>query len=320
MYHAIARGWRAVVSWLGRCWRAILYPIRNWYLRHSLGLTLTFLIIAFLAVFFWDRVVISIYPGQVGVLWRRFNGTRTDRVYGEGLHLISPLNIMYIYNVRWQILRRPVAALTKDGLEITTELGLLYRVLPDQAAQLHQEVGPDYLQALIIPVLDAAARNIIGQIPVEDIYVQREQDVGLDIVERRLLERAKNDVERKYIGVDDLSVLRLLLPTRIQDAIQRKREEQQLVLRDEFRLQREEREAERKRIEARGIRDFQDIITGGLSEQYLTFKGIEATLELAKSPNTKVIVFGDKSGLPLLLGNVPTGPGETPRGESPRSE
>jgi regulator of protease activity HflC (stomatin/prohibitin superfamily) len=106
-----------------------------------------------------------------------------------------------------------------------------------------------------------------------------------------------------------------VLPPRIQEAIQQKREEEQIALLYNFRLDREEKEAERKRIEARGIRDFQDIITGGLSDKYLLFKGIEATAELAKSPNAKVIVFGDKSGLPLLLGNVPFGPGEPPRPE-----
>jgi regulator of protease activity HflC (stomatin/prohibitin superfamily) len=307
---AVARGLRIVFSWPDRRLRALLRPLQNWCARHTLGLTITLLLTAFLVVFFWERVVVSIYPGQVGVLWRRFNGTLIDRVYGEGLHLVSPINIMYIYNTRWQVLRRSVVALTRDGLEITADLGLLYRVIPRLAAELHQAVGPNYLEALIIPNLDAAARNILGQIAVDYLYVRREQDVEVDLFERSLLERAREDVGGKYVEVQDLSVLRLTLPSRIQEAIQRKREEEQLALLYTFRLDREEKEAERKRIEARGIRDFQDTITGGLSDRYLTFKGIEATLELAKSSNTKVIVFGDKSGLPLLLGNVPIGPGE----------
>lgn len=293
----------------------MLRPLRNWCSRHALGLTITLLITAFLVVFFWHHVVISIYPGQVGVLWRRFSGTVIDRVYKEGLQVVSPLDIMYIYNTRWQVLRRSVVALTRDGLEITADLGLLYRVSPNLAAELHQAVGPGYLESLIIPNLDAAARNILGQIAVEYLYVRREQNVEADLFERNLLERAKQDAGGKYIEVHDISVLRLTLPSRIQEAIQRKREEEQLALLYEFRVEREEKEAERKRIEARGIRDFQDTITGGLSDKYLTFKGIEATLELAKSSNTKVIVFGDKSGLPLLLGNVPIGPGEPPRPE-----
>jgi hypothetical protein len=101
-------------------------------------------------------------------------------------------------------------------------------------------------------------------------------------------------------------VLRLILPQRIQAAIQMKREEEQLALTYSFRLEREQKEAERKRIEAQGIRDFQDIITGGLTTNYLTFKAIDATLELAKSSNAKVVVFGNRVGLPLLLGNVPS--------------
>jgi regulator of protease activity HflC (stomatin/prohibitin superfamily) len=222
---------------------------------------------------------------------------------------------MYIYDVRWRVLRRTVTALTRDGLEVTADLGLLYRVIPELAAELHQSVGPTYLESLIIPTLDAATRNILSQIDVEHVYVRKEQHVHEDTFETELTERAKAEVGWKYIAVQELSILRLVLPPRIQEAIQQKREEEQIALLYNFRLDREEKEAERKRIEARGIRDFQDIITGGLSDKYLLFKGIEATAELAKSPNAKVIVFGDKSGLPLLLGNVPFGPGEPPRPE-----
>ena len=300
-------------SWLARQMRAMLRFLGGWFSRHALGVTITLLIVAFVFVFFWERMVISIYPGEVGVLWRRLSGTVIDKVYGEGLHLVLPINIMYHYNVRWQVLRRTVMGLTRDGLELTTDVGLLYRVRSDLAAELHQSVGEGYLEALIIPTLDAAIRNALGRLDVEKLYVLREEDVyrtdagRVDLFERDLIEHAKEDVGRKYIEVDDVSVLRLVLPTRIQEAIQRKREEEQLALLYDFTLQRERKESERKRIEAQGVRDFQDT-TGGPTDNYLTFKSIEALLELAKSSNAKIIVFGGKGGLPLLLGTGPFAP------------
>src|SRR5262249_31106108 len=148
--------------------------------------------------FFWDRLVVSIYPGHAGVLWRRFGGTVIHKVYGEGTHVLFPLNIMYIYDVRWHVLRRSVTTLTRDGLEITVDLGLLYRVRRDLAGELHRDVGMEYVESLILPTLDSSARNIIGSLDVEKLYVEREKDVytdarqkAHDIVEGSLVERAK---------------------------------------------------------------------------------------------------------------------------------
>ena len=296
-------------SWLTR--------VRDWFARHVLSLTIALFLVLFLVLFFWDRLVVSIYPGNVGVLWRRFGGTVTNKVYGEGTHILFPLDIMYTYDVRWQVLRRSVTALTRDGLEITADLGLLYRVRSNLAGELHKDVGEQYREALLLPTLDSAARNILGTLDVEKLYVQREKDVytderqkAHDVFEGSLLERAKIDVGRKYIEVDDISVLRLILPDRVEAAIQRKREEEQVALMFDFRIAQERKEAERKRIEAGGIRDFQNIIDQGLTPNFLTFKGIEATLDLAKSSNAKVLVFGDKTGLPLLLGTGSLGFGE----------
>jgi prohibitin 1 len=293
---------------------------RDSFARHVLSLTITLLIVLFLVLFFWDRLVVSIYPGHVGVLWRRFGGTVVNKVYAEGTHVLFPLDIMYIYDVRWQVLRSSVTALTRDGLEITADLGLLYRVHPNLAAELHRDVGEGYREALLLPTLDSAARNILGTLDDEKLYVQREKDVytderqkAHDLFEESLLERAKIEVGRKYIDVDDISVLRLVLPERIETAIQKKREQEEVALMYDFRLQQERKEAERKRIEAGGIRDFQNIVDQRLTANFLIFKGIEATLDLAKSPNAKVLVFGDKgggTGLPLLLGPGPLGLGE----------
>ena len=292
-------------------WWIRAYFLRGcgWLTHHSLALTIGVLLVAFLVVFLFDRIFVSVYPGQAGVLWSRFQGTLTEPgdIYPEGLHIIFPLHIMYRYDLRYQILRRQVTALTRDGLEISADLGLLYRVKKELVGHLHQDVGENYVEALIIPTLDATARHILGTIEPEKVYVDRSSDIfgKTGIVESNLLEQAKENVGERYVEVRDLSILRIVLPDRVQMAIQQKREEQQRALLYYFRLDRERREAQRKQIEAEGIRDFQDTISGGLTDKYLKFKGIEATLELARSPNTKVVVVGDTDGLPLILGTLP---------------
>ena len=293
--------------------RAALDALREWGLRHAFSITVTLLLVTFLGLVFWDRILVSIYPGQVGVLWRRFGGTVVDKVYTEGLHLLFPLDIMYTYDARWQLYSRSVIGLTRDGLEMTVDVVVLYRVRASMAGELHQHVGEEYVERLIRPALESVTRNLLGRLDVEELYVQRADTLNptpvgsVDVVERDLIEHAQREVGWRYIEVHDVNVVRLILPERIQAAIQRKRETEQVALEHNFWVERERKEADRKRIEAEGIRDFQATITGGLTPDYLTFKRIEAILELAKSSNAKVILFGDKVDLPVLLGPVPPG-------------
>ena len=188
---------------------------------------MTVLIVAFLALFFWERILVSIYPGHVGVLWRRFSGTVTGRVYGEGLHFVLPFNIMYIYDVRWHIVRRSLTALTQDGLDMTVDLAVLFRVNPPLAAELHQRVGMDYVDSLITPTMASVVRNTLGRLNAETLYVDRPEVVYptvagvVDLFERDLIERVKEEVQIgwKYIEVADVDVERLIMPERVQAAI-----------------------------------------------------------------------------------------------------
>ncbi len=304
-----------MLSWIALRIQAALDMLREWSSRLAFGITMTLLIVVFLALFFWERILVSIYPGHVGVLWRRFSGTVTDRVYGEGLHFVLPFNIIYIYDVRWHIVRRSLTALTQDGLDMTVDLSVLYRVNPPLAAELHQHVGMDYVESLITPTMPSVVRNTLGRLNAETLYVDRVETVYptvagvVDLFERDLIERVKEEVQIgwKYIEVADVNVERLIMPEGVQAAIQRRREEQQRIWEYDYLVEIAHKEAERKRIEAGGIEAFQATITGGLTPGYLTLKRIEASLELAKSSNAKVIVLGDKADLPLLIGTVPLG-------------
>ena len=236
-----------MLSWIARRIQAALDMLRAWSSRHAFGITITLLIVAFFAIFFWERIFVSIYAGHVGVLWRRFGGTVVDRVYGEGLHFVLPFNIMYVYDVRWAVVRRSIVALTQDGLDMTVTLSILYRVNPPLAGELHQRVGMGYVESLITPTVAGV----------------------VDFFERDLIERLKEEVQIgwHYIEVADVNVERLVMPETVQAAI-----------------------------------------TGELAPPFSSLEQrIEAILELARSPNAKVIVLGDKADLPLLIGTVPLG-------------
>ena len=304
-----------MLSWIARRIQAALDMLREWSSRHAFGITITLLIVAFFAIFFWERIFVSIYAGHVGVLWRRFGGTVVDRVYGEGLHLVLPFNIMYVYDVRWTVVRRSIIALTQDGLDMTVTLSILYRVNPPLAGELHQRVGMGYVDSLITPTMASIVRNTLGRLNAEALYVDRPEVVYptvagvVDFFERDLIERLKEEVQIgwHFIEVADVNVERLVMPETVQAAIQRRREEQQRVFEYDYLIEIARKEAERKQIEAGGIEAFQATITGGLTPGFLTLKRIEAILELARSPNAKVIVLGDKADLPLLIGTVPLG-------------
>jgi regulator of protease activity HflC (stomatin/prohibitin superfamily) len=172
-----------------------------------------------------------------------------------------------------------------------------------------------YVDTLITPTMASIVRNTLGRLNAERLFVDRPESVYptvagvVDFVERDLIESLKQEVQIgwHYIEVADVNVERLIMPETVQAAIQRRREEQQRIFEYDYQIEIARREAERKRIEAGGIEAFQAAITGGLSPGFLTFKRIEAILELAKSANAKVIVLGEKGDLPLFLGPVPLG-------------
>jgi regulator of protease activity HflC (stomatin/prohibitin superfamily) len=172
-----------------------------------------------------------------------------------------------------------------------------------------------YVDSLITPTMASIVRNTLGRLNAEALYVDRPEVVYptvagvVDFFERDLIERLKEEIQIGWhlIEVVDVNVERLVMPETVQAAIQRRREEQQRVFEYDYLVEIAHKEAERKRIEAGGIEAFQAAITGGLTPGFLTLKRIEAILELARSPNAKVIVLGDKADLPLFIGTVPLG-------------
>lgn len=274
-----------------RAWLRRMYP---WLAIASLILLLGFL-------FLWPRIVVTIREGQEGVLWRRFGqGVVIDTVYLEGTHFIFPWNTMTIYEVRLQRADATATFLAADGLPIKVNLTIRYRPTLKTVPQLHQQVGPQYLDRVILPEVLTVTRQVMGQYKPEQLYALRTDDM-----QREIVARASVEVRARFVVVDDVLISGIELPEAISDAIQKKLVEEQEALQYTYRIQKEERERERKRIEAQGIQDFQRIVNSSITAPLLRWKGIEATLELAKSPNAKVVVVGNSSdGLPLIL-NMP---------------
>jgi regulator of protease activity HflC (stomatin/prohibitin superfamily) len=282
-------------------WRYWLNQPARWIRRNQFQLTLSLLILSFLLVAFWREIVVSNYSGEQSVYWSRFFGGTSDRILGEGVHFKFPWDEIIVYNTRVQEAHGKVGMLTRDGMEINVEWSARYRVDPSKLPWLHREVGPMYADKVIIPEVISALRQVLGNYTAEEIYARDE--MGLI---QELDSRAKLHVQRFHpLILERLVLLRLDLPPAMAKGIVDKLLFEQTLLAYRFRLGAEEEERKRKLIEAQGIREFEDLT--GIS--MLKWRGIDATLELAKSPNTKIVIMGTgQNNLPILLNADSPGP------------
>jgi regulator of protease activity HflC (stomatin/prohibitin superfamily) len=266
--------------------------------RQAPYLILLSFLLAFFVIFFFNRVVIAIQPGQLGVLWRLMGGgTQIDTVYREGLHVILPFNRMYIYAVRKQQFTDTINALTVDGLTVGVRYSVRYYLDKDTLPLLHQRVGPDYVSVVVRPEIRSVMRIVFGQYKPEEIYATQKA------IQERISTLSKTHLESQFVALDDVPIESITLPPRISEAIEAKLAQQQLEQEYTFRLLIAAKEADRKRIESTGIKTFNDAVNSSLTPSVLAWHGIQATQELAKSPNAKVVVIGSgKNGLPIILG------------------
>ncbi len=274
---------------------------RTGWLRGGLHLFLiAVLAIAGATVYLAERVFVVIPAGHVGALWNRFTGTRIDRVFGEGLHLISPLDKMTFYEVRKQLIKYDLDVLSKEGLTLTLQLAIRFRPVYGLAGMLHEYIGPNYLSRVIIPQTESIFRKELGNATAEEIYTN---DKG--ILSEALLKAIK-ETGRNFVEVEDMIIRSIRLPQSVRTAIDDKLRQSQILASYEFRQQIAINEANRVRIEAEGIRDYQRIVDETLSERLLIQQGIEASRTLALSENPKTLVIGAGSSdlaLPIFLGD-----------------
>lgn len=257
------------------------------------------LLLGFVSIVLWPLTFFVIGPGEVGVLFRTLTvGTETRFVYHEGINIKWPWNRIYRYEVRIQKQDETVHGLAADGLRITSDISVLYYPKADNAGKLHRAIGPEYADRFVRPTAVEAVRSVIGKYDPHELY-----QVDMTRLEKEVMETIEAN-NQDLIVFDQVIIRRIELPKEINQAISRKLTEEQNALAYEYVLEQARKEAERKRIDAIGYQTFYSIVADALTPQLLTWRGIEATVELSKSNNSKiVIVGGGKDQLPLILGS-----------------
>ena len=323
---------------------------RGWrrVFRHLPGLSVVLMVMSLTATVLYPHVVITVPSGQVGVLWKRFNGIdaycwcfvgrgtilNPKELRDEGLHIVWPWDKLFLYDLRLHSNTQTYNAISKDGVSVAAQISIRFQLLHNSVGVLHKFIGPGYLDSVVSPEIGSQAREVISQYTAQEVYTSRDEiqdkirvnsqkSLGANLnklVQPDAMEQPDpkhyNDFLQRSIQVLDTLVLGIELPPAIVGAINRQTEQYYQIQEFKFRVEREAQESKRKQIEANGIAAFQRTVSQGISDSYLRWRGIEATLALAQSTNTKIVIIGNsKDGLPIILGNVdtPASPGPGPR-------
>ena len=255
----------------------------------------------FVLVILISKSAITIGSGQAGVLYKTFGGgVVTDEApLGEGFHIVAPWNRVFVYEVRQQELFEKMKVLSSNGLEIQIDASAWFQPAYESLGKLHQEKSEQYVNRILLPAIRSAARSVVGRYTPEQLYSSKR-----DAIQQEIFTETQMFVEDQYIQLNEILVRDVTLPPTIREAIEKKLKQEQETLEYEFRLVTAEKEAERQRIEARGKADANRILSASFTDKILQDKGIDATIKLSESPNSKIVIVGSgESGLPLILGN-----------------
>ena len=238
--------------------------------------------------------------GHRGVFYSKFgSGTQMGNIYNEGFAWHMPWNSMFVYKIQLQERKEDLTVLSSDGATIGMEVSILFRPDATKLDSLQIEVGPAYYDVAVAPTIRGIGRDVAGRYKPEEIYSTKREQINDEI-----LKQLKAAMDAKYIVIEKVLVRDVRIPAKISEAINFKLTADQEAQKMQFTIEKEKLEAERKRIEAQGIADFQKIVSAGITQSLLRWKGIEATLKIAESPNTKVIIVGNDAGsLPVILGS-----------------
>ena len=250
-------------------------------------------------VLFGSSIFYTIEPGEKGVIFRKFSGgLDKEKIYEQGFHVIAPWNTLHIYDVKINETFEKMEVLSQNGLSIKIDLSFRYNPIHNKIGYLHDEIGRNYVERIVKPEIRSVTREVIGNYLPEELYSTKREAIEDEI---ESLTRAK--VGPKYITLDAILIRDVTLPLTLRTAIEQKLKQEQEALEYDFKIQKARKEAERKQIEANGIAEFQKIVNRTITPQLLKWKGVEATQEISKSPNSKVIVIGNGDGdLPIILG------------------
>ncbi|MBN1132989.1 MAG: prohibitin family protein [Bacteroidales bacterium] len=262
-------------------------------------LIISLAVVVVLLLIFGSQMFYVIKPGVRAVIFRKFStGLDKERIYEPGFHIIAPWNDLIKYDVREKKSEETMDVLDKGGLSVNVDITVIFNPIHEKIGYLHENIGEDYVSVMVIPNVRSTVRAVTGRYSAEEIYSTKRAEV-----EKAIIEETRRALAAKNIDMKDLLIRSIALPEKIKQAIEDKLQQQQEALAYQFRLEREASEADRKRIEAQGIADYNKIISASLTDRILRQKGIDATLTLANSPNSKVVVIGSgDEGMPLILG------------------
>jgi regulator of protease activity HflC (stomatin/prohibitin superfamily) len=265
--------------------------------RQFNGVAMFLAIVVGLLVFLTGGPVRAVPAGHVGV--KDFFGQVSSSVLSPGINLVMPLTSVVKMSVQTQEIKEVAEVPSREGLILSLETSLLFQLDPAKAADIYRTVGSNYVGTIVEPQFRSAIREITASYDAKALYSAERDKIASEILDlfRRL-------AGQRGVMVQQVLLRKIGLPPVVANAIQEKLRREQEAEQMKFVLQKEQQEAERKRIEAQGVADFQRIVATGISPQLLEWKGIEATEKLATSSNAKVVVIGSsKSGLPIILGD-----------------
>lgn len=259
------------------------------------------IIVVIVAIIFISNSTVNISSGEAGVLFKRFGGgvVTEELPLDEGFHIVAPWNDVFVYEVRQQTIDEKMTVLSSNGLDIKLDATIWFEPDYNRLGLLHKERGEDYVRRLIQPAVRSATRTVVGRYKPEELYAQKRESI-----QKEMYEETEQLLRDQYVLVNRILVRDVSLPPTIKSAIERKLKQEQESLEYQYRLEKAEKEKERQRIEAEGKARANEILSASLTDKILREKGIQATVELSKSDNSKVIVIGSgDEGMPIILGN-----------------
>ena len=240
--------------------------------------------------------IFTVVPaGTVGVV--DFLGNVKENTLKAGVNFVNPMANVIKFSIKTQEIKEMMTVPSMEGLSIQLEISLLYSLDPDNASKIYKTVGEDYAEIILIPQFRSVVRGVTAKYDAKALYTASREQLATEM---------KDELEKlvgpRGITIESAPMRQIILPAGLTASIEEKLKAEQESQRMQFVLKREEQEADRKRIEAKGIADFQDIVARGISQQLLEWKGIEATEKLANSQNAKIVIIGSgKNGLPIIL-------------------
>jgi len=274
---------------------------RSWWRDERTGVFLigAVVVLGFLILLFWKMIFVVILPGNAGVLYDLFRGTRLGVYSREGLTVKFPWNRMYIYDLRLQSKTHTVQALSREGMSVDLDIVVLFKPIPEEVALLHKEIGPDYAERTVTPLAIGAVREYVAHHDSHELNT-----VDAPHLKRDIMNATGAEMARHHVFLTDVILQRLTIPKPVLEAIEQKLTHEQLAAAYAFRLDAEKAEALRLEIKGAALNRYYSLVNGALTPSLLTWRGIEATVELAQSTNSKVIIVGSgKDQLPIILGS-----------------